>query len=517
MIKIKLPGKIQKPTLVLFVLLFGIGGALLIKISSASVPNPDGYADYCYLEGNNTVIYGWAHDDDAPAGDAPYVIVRLSTGQSATVPTNIGGYRDAEISQDMAAKGHTTSSIYGFKAVFSGVYKGSAPGISGTIVNYGAGADSNLGINYFRIVDGNPNNFPDQKVPDACLPSAPVPVIPQPTPTPQPSPQPLTRTTTPRPVTKPTPASPAALTSDADAAPTIGSLVTSLLIPNGNAEKIQVIYGLAADKLDMSSDQIAVTPDTTSVLLSKLKPDSTYYYQLIRLKNDNTSAASPVASLKTLGLDVVLTFRDGDQAVVGIEPSIDDVAASDKSDEKGVLTIKQVAEGEHTVSFSNNGKDFKRKITISAANVQSEALNNPVAGVVASTIQLHEDAKPVSTPKKKASPLPWIILMALLIGVIGGGGFWLVKRRRAGSTIDDESFLPAAFSDIPPPVASVAPPPPATHPAPPAPIPYPPLAANPDNQPPAPRIGESLPDLVIRSIRAEAARKKAVADKKDQQ
>lgn len=516
--------KRQKYTLALiFIAVFGVAGALLIRLSFAAPPNPEGYADFCYLEGGSTVIYGWAHDDDAPAGPNPSVSLLLSTGQTTTVPTDRAGYRDAGINQDIVLRGYTPSSVYGFRAVFNGVYKGSSPTISGTVLNYGPGSNVNLTINDFRIVDGNPNNFPGKKIPDACLASVPVPVSQPPAPAPKPR---AIRPTTPRPPSSPAP--PATLSTNSDATVTAGTLVASLLIPNGNAEKILISYGTSSETLDKLSDTVAITPDATGVILSKLKPLTTYYYKITRLKNDNTAADSPVGSFKTQAFDVVLSFLNGDKQAAGVDAKIDSLSLSGKSDEKGVLTFKQVPEGIHNLTFNYESKDYQRGITVRPEDVQTEALKDPITAIITSDLQIQEataNSSENTTPAKKGLGVLWIVLIILLVlALLGGLVFWFIRRRYAAEQSDDPSFLPADFPStaVPPqpqqyiPQAAQSPPPvplpPSTTP-PQAVTPLPITTTSQNNhQPPAPHSGESLKDLVIQSMRAEAARKQAEAN-----
>lgn len=468
----------------IFAALFSGLGAIAMLQSGFAISTPVGYADYCYLESGSTVIYGWAHDDDAPPGGAPQVTVRLSTGQAVTVPTDRAGYREAEIDQDLAANGWVPSDIYGFRAVFSGVQKGSSPTISGTMLNYGPGTDSPLSINNFRTVNG-PNYFIGNKVPDDCL--APVPSTPV-----KPTPRPPTPA-------RPKPPAPPALSINADATVTAGSVVASLQIPNGNAEKVRIPYGETEQTLDQTSEEIAISPDATTVVLKNLKLNTTYYYQIIRMKNDGTSVNSPTASFKTQALDAVLYFLNGEETVPGIEATIASLGVTGKSDENGIMTLKQLPEGSHSLTFTHEGKEYQREIEVSLESAQPEVLENAVVGTVAVNVQLVEQAaSPISEPTtdKKGSSWWIILLILLLLGLIGGGLFWFIRKRRTADVYDD-SYLPSSL-------------PPSTLPSTQFPPPNPTSPAH-----HTPQAGESLKDLVINSMREEAARKQAAENTKN--
>src|ERR1044071_1061698 len=116
---------------------FAVVGTIIVAFSQAAVDknNPIGSADYCKLEGSTTAIYGWAHDGNSGSGQTPKVRV-VAGSKSVEVWTNLPSGKDAAINANLANQGIATGSNYGFKAAFSGIYKGSAPTVSGTIFNY---------------------------------------------------------------------------------------------------------------------------------------------------------------------------------------------------------------------------------------------------------------------------------------------------------------------------------------------------------------------------------------------
>lgn len=288
----RLQSQLQKISLLLFIMIFGAGGALLAGLSFAgSQSSPIGFADYCSLESNNTVIYGWAHDEDAPAGSAPSVTIQLSNGKSITVPTDRAGYRDSQINQYVSAKGYATSSVYGFRAQFSDSYKGTAPSISGTILNYGAGGNVELGINdIYGPVDGSSlPYFPERQIPDSCLATAPA-AAPSPL---KPAPRPATRPASPSsPTTPPAPT----IASDADATVSPGTLAANFVVPAGNAALIRINYGTVDGTLTNGSQEVLPEAGNATIKLTGLQPKTQYFYQINRLNADKSVTISSSSS-----------------------------------------------------------------------------------------------------------------------------------------------------------------------------------------------------------------------------
>ncbi len=508
----KIKNKFHRLYLSFFMLIIGVGGSLLIGLSFASPPNPEGFADYCSLEANNTVIYGWAHDEDAPAGDAPSVNIRLSTGKSITVTSSRAGYRDAEINQDLSARGLRTSSVYGFRAVFTGVYKGSAPTISGTILNYGPGANTSLAINDFRLVNGNPN-FPGKKIPDVCLGTVPTTPTPQPPtpqpPTPQPptptnptTPRPPTTTATPRPPTTPRAPSPVPplatplipISADANASVTPGTSIVSIVAPAGNAAILQIAYGTSDGTFNDASEDAPINAGSgnATVKLFNLQPKTQYFYQIRRFNADKTAgSSSATATFTTLGFDLSLAFTDKSTPLTNNEIRINQLLYQGNTDDKGEISIKDVPAGTYSLVFTYQDKEYKKEISVSTDS--SELINNDesTATVYKAVIDVAE-LTPNSTEapaeeKKKSSKLPLLIIPIILLA-LGGGAYWYIRRR---SYKNDDSVD----------------------------ISYPPMTGQ-FSSPSSPQtndyhVGESLKDMVLKSMQEEAQAKANKAKDKE--
>lgn len=505
--KLKLPKKIQNRNLVFFTLIFGAVGALLLGLTFAGTnPNPTGFADYCTLEGNNTVIYGWGHDDDAPSGAAPSVTIRLGAGASVTVPTDRSGYYDSLINQYLSNQGYTTSDTYGFRAQFSGIYKGSSPTIDGTVLNYGDGTDDILHIN----TSGNVapySNFSGGKVPDACLANAPVPVLPQPTPSsvPKPVPKPAPRPA-PRPPQQPASASPPSISSEANATATVGTFVANLVVPTGNANIISINYGTTEGSLSSSSAEAIPDGDNAMLSLTGLQPKTLYYYQINRLNTDKTTTSvSPTKTFNTVGYDLIITPRDQSMPLTQLEMNISPLNTKITSDESGQAVIKDVLGGAYSLSFTYNNNVYKKDFVVNADS--SELVDKTTTGVAVFKLPISLAELTTSTtrrssePKNKFNPL---ILLLIPLGVLllGAVLWWIIRRRSTKSTDLDLSYPVSATPEaLPPAPEQITTPelPQQNYPA--------QTSANSNH------IGESLKDMVIKSIQEQNAKDAASKSK----
>lgn len=385
---------------------FAVVGASLYAFSSAAtVDNPTGTADYCRLENNITAIYGWAHDNQAKANSNPKVQVVVGT-QSVTVNTSINGYRDNAINDYLTSNGYTPTSQYGFKASFSGIYKGSAPNISGTIINNGAGANKALRVNTGTTIPNAANGgayFANNKVPDACLPSRPI--IPGPGPTPTPTPIPTPNAPTKKPPT-PTTKTPAP----------------------------------------------SPTPETPTATL----PTSPNFSLNITLKNKGEALS---------GITVKLSENE-EEAVTSSE---------------GVATFPGLTEASYTIRFDYENNTYEHVLGISTDEMSQAVVEQTVeVSELAPLDQDNQQTDQSAAPKKSGHGWLVVFITLLIAGIIGI--IIYVRKRRSGTSTQDYSY-PLTTVDTPPQMDQATPP-----------------------QNPVNNAGVSLKDMVVESMREEAAR-----------
>lgn len=429
--------------IVIFVILAGL---YLTGQSSAATTNPYGYADYCRLEGTSTVIYGWASDPQASATREPDVTVTIN-GASQRIQTNRAGYRDAGINNWIDAKrpGDPKPGTYGFRAAYSGLYKGGTYNISGTIHNVGAGANTVLTINdYNGSIDGGTNEFfANDRIPNACLaarpapPPAPSPTPPAPAPTPAPSPDPRPSPVpapTPRPAT-PTPAAPArvpaapGLSTEANAAVQSGTLAARLTIPAGNAANIRIQYGTNPVTLDRYSSDVSVSGSSATITITALDPATTYSYKIIRSNTLGQNASSPTTTFTTWGFNAVIHLVDNNsRGISGVPVEISKLKLTAKSNKDGIATFGPLPGGNYDLSIRYKKRVYNQSLIVNTAGISTQDAAQPDPANANFFINLEKlSASPGASVPVKSSPLPWIIGIVLLLAV---GGFLAYRRFR---------------------------------------------------------------------------------------
>lgn len=163
------------------ILLSYIASTAQASASTSSGSNPLGSIDYCSQQNGMTILGGWAHDADAAPGELPMVNVRVAGQPDQLVPSDIANYRDSDINSQIKSLGMPPSSVFGWKASFTGVYKGDAPAVSGTVANVGGGIDTAMTINTKKNVIGGDSTkslISNGKLPDSCLPVRPATPVP---------------------------------------------------------------------------------------------------------------------------------------------------------------------------------------------------------------------------------------------------------------------------------------------------------------------------------------------------
>lgn len=510
---------------------------LTLTIASGRAPvtyadynhNPIGVANDCRYVNGYTVITGWAHDPDAPAGAYPQVDVRVGTS-AQRVGSSLSGYHDTLINNYLTQVRPATphSSVYGFRAQYTGLYKGSSYSISGTILNYGSGT-----ANAALQVDTTSNNVDGmatpsgsyaftatKTLPDACL--APKPVTPTPTPTPTPSPSP-TPTPTQSPSPKPTPttttrssgsSTPTSSSSgntstnsggqksDANGTAQAGTLSAKISVPSEGAASTYLLYGTNADNLDQSSDTVSFGTDPTDVSLSGLEARTKYYYQIVRTSPKDEIGTSSTSTFETSGYAATLHFIDAkNKPVSGVEGVLNDAdKTTTKSDKDGNLKFYDLDAGAYTVTYSYKKLAYTKDFDTSAAEDNTSDAGKTV--VLSDTINVStlKNGSSDALPHKK-SGVGGILLLLFLIILVGGIIFWQLMRRRAQNSLYGTYGATKGAKPATAPSAPVAP----------AATPLPHKSkkrSEPTPSEPLEHVGESLREMVIRSMHEEAQKRK---------
>lgn len=492
-------------TLVLAVL--AATGIRFMDFTSAATINPYGYADYCALENNTTIIYGWAADPNATSLTQPLATINAG-GQAVTVVTGQSGYRDAAINAwiDQHRAGDPKPGTYGFRAPLAGLYKGTRNVITGSVINEGPGSSVILNINTSGPTDGVTGRpyFAGNIIPDACLATRPASPTPPATPPAAPSPttprpNPSSPGPTPVPVT-PQPAG--SLSSATDAEITAGSLAVSVKVPAGGATNVRLLYGTNPLAPGNATADIPVVDGVATIPISALEARTTYSYQIVRFDAAGRTATSPVGTFKTRGFTLTVRFTDNKKAgQKGIAASLSVQPGTRKTtDDKGVVSFQDVPSGSHTIDFEYTGRTYQELVTTTAAKVKAETAAQ--AKVLTIEHAINVDALPKTSQKREAAPkqdsaaLPAILALAgaALLAAIA----FAVRRRRHKRYDYPVGGAPAPLAAYTPPSA------PATSKEEPIDINQYPIITRPNG---AEHMGESLKDMVIRSMAEEAKRR----------
>ncbi len=324
--------------------------------------------------------------------------------------------------------------------------------------------------NYFELfmacsTNPAPNPLPD---PDPPLP-------PNPLPNPNPNPNTGGGTTTPQKKTQITPAPTAQLVSTgADATITAGTRSAQFAVSSAGAQTVKVLYGNAADKLDKSTDEQPVSGSNTTTFVKDLEPLSTYHYQVVR-KVNGQAKPSATASFKTTGYDLVLNFTDNEGSpIADITGKILSPEQEATSNESGTMRFTNVPAGAYTIDYTYDDKQYSEALdTSSPAN--EDDLNLAAVLYASTSIDVstlgQNDSDESQAAEKKSSKLPLMLGILLLLGIIGGVVLFI--RRRSAGTDTGSVYI-----------------------APPVPV----EKADPSLH----HVGESLRDMVVKSMREQA-------------
>lgn len=492
----------QVTKLIAIGLVIVIGGFTGLRLTGYSLAyasnNPYGYVDSCALVNNVTTIYGWANDPNAPLGPYPYATINIGT-TSLTVTTNVSGYRDKQINAYIQQyyPDQPLSGEYGFVAQFSGLYKGTNYSISGTAVNYGVGANAGLTINNTHNIDGDTTKpyFANNLIPSACLAQAPTPSSPTPAP-PSSSPTPTSpSSSSSRPSTSTstshtqTPAA-ATLSSAADGVAAVGTHSAAIKVPAGNASSIRLTYTSPYGITTTTPDQTVNANDVT-IVLNGLEPKTTYSYTIIRT-SPTTSVTSTSSTFTTSGYSLSILFMTSTgKPVTGISGSINDDSNSRAiSDKNGTMSFANLASGVYVVHYVYALKAYNATIDTSSSKFGNDADNAQHIIQLRDTINVDKLASnPVPTPRK--TNRQYLIVIGVVVAILLIGLLWFVwRKRRHSRAFQHDVPIGPAVPDILDRKSHLS------------------FAKRQPPPPPPEHMGQSLRDMVIRSMHDEAIRRR---------
>ena len=413
---------------IIVVLSTATAGHYYTSTSSAAYPHdPVGRVDSCALEAGATVLYGWAHDTDAPAGPDPTLIVSgngSGVSKSVSTASDIAGYRDASVNAYLRLKfpGLPTSSIYGFKVSFGTIYTDQTVIVSGLIRNTGGGNNSVLDVNTVTNVDSDASKpyFINSRIPAACLsarPIAPIPAAPSapvPSPAPVPAPRPI-----PKPISKPAPnlsTPPIILSAASDAVVAIGSLGASLKIPAGNATSIRVLYGTDPIIPNIASPDTAAQDGNATIELKNLLPRTQYTYQIVRTAPNGTETNAPVTSFTTAGIDIKISFVADTKPIKDIKSQLSGDPNTGTSDSRGEVSYIDKAPGKYNLSYTYLARKYIQKINVDAGATPKSIIDISTYTV---KVNLATTAIPNSKQNGGSAIVPIVITGTVALVIVG--------------------------------------------------------------------------------------------------
>jgi hypothetical protein len=236
--------------------------------------------------------------------------------------------------------------------------------------------------------------------------------------------------------------------------------------------------------------------------LIDLTPKTDYFYEILRTDAGGKTTTSAEAKFTTAGYAASLRFIDAHgKPVSGVNGAIDDThSTSATSDKNGTMTFSDLDDGQYTVTFHYGKLNYTRQFNTETAGDGSD---NPSKVIVLKDVvnvsKLTGGSTAGYTGPVHHSKWPLILCIIALIGIAAGIVVWLRRRSRAGSGFlpphGDYALttLPSASSPIPP----LKPPKKVKH--------------TKKDQPAVhlEHVGESLRDMVLKSMHEEAQKRKA--------
>jgi hypothetical protein len=300
----------------------------------------------------------------------------------------------------------------------------------------------------------------------------------------------------------------------ADANVASGTLSAIATIPANGAKSAYLQFGTSPENLSDSSDSVTFVGSTANTTLSNLQAKTTYYYQVVRTASNGSVSSSANGTFTTTGYAVTLHFIDKDnKPVKGIDGVIDDADVTQtKSDTNGDLKFYDLDAGSYTVKYLYNKLSYKQDFNTDS--ISDDDLSSGKTVVLKDTVNVStlKNGSTAALPTKKHSSVLKVVLWLLFLLLMGGAIVWLLIRRRrmqelnalygGGGSSVYVGGEPGAI-DMPTEEAVQLPPPPQVINAPVAPPVTPPSASGPE----ASHAGESLRDMVLRSMHEEALKR----------
>jgi hypothetical protein len=277
-------------------------------------------------------------------------------------------------------------------------------------------------------------------------------------------------------------------------------LAAEVKVPVGSAAVVRIKYGKNPLSLDLTTTDQPINGSEALVLMTGLDAATTYAYEVVRTDRSGKIVSSAPGTFQTLGYVIAAHFVDNkNKGIQGIPAKLNIQEGEKRSDNDGNVSFSNVPEGSHTLTYTYRDKEYTKLVTASSATVSPAEAAAARVITLDHTIDVQEavNGAAVAPEAKRESSLAGLLIalgIGLLAIVLVVAGYIVQRKRRQAAEYYDNS------------------------PAPPLPE-YKPLAPA-SNVPPAVRppeavhMGESLKDMVLRSM-AEEARRREQSDRND--
>lgn len=280
--------------------------------------------------------------------------------------------------------------------------------------------------------------------------TTPAPKTSTPAPTPKPTPTTQPKTTTPststtQPKTTTQPSSPSSTTAQPSTTSTSKQSITTetqpqfttgaITVSATKAATVVVKYGTDPSNLNMEA-KVPTSATSQTVKLGSLVGGTTYYYQVVA-KNSGGTATTPVQSFKTKGFDIkVAVFDKNRRPLAGKKVTLHSDPLTAVTDKEGYAVFKDVAPGDHTVAYEQNGKTLSQPIRVEAAVVTAKS------GEQTASVQNFAVVYDVQA----MSMLPIVVTVSLLL-VVAVAAYLFMRRSTSSRVPRHQVILPEMHSD----------------------------------------------------------------------
>lgn len=211
--------------------------------------------------------------------------------------------------------------------------------------------------------------------------------------------------------------------------------------------KVYVRYGVDGKLTMTGKESEFATSHKIQINPADLVPGQEYSYVVVSINKQGVTTTSKVQTFKTKGLDIEVGVYDKNHKPIKKQTvTLHSEPMTTKTDDNGIATFKNVAPGEHSVTYTAGGKEYTSELYV-ANNVKT------VNGAQTAPVQ---NLSVVYDLEQQGgwAPAPWTIGLLVLL-VVAGGGFYVYRQRKpfaavnspVASTIVTSSGNPATPQD----------------------------------------------------------------------